>query len=85
MNEEKKTSYRGYTEAQKRATAKYMKANLDEFKIRVPKGKKEYYKSAADACGLSLNAFVVAAMDEKIDRQKDDKKTGENAKNNPGL
>lgn len=66
--DEKKNTYRGYTQAQNKASQKYVKTHLDEFKIRVPKGKKEYYQDAAAAAGLSLNAFAIAAMDEKIDR-----------------
>ncbi len=66
MPEEKKSRY---SESQKKATAKYMKAHLDDLKIRVPKGRRDYYKNAAAAAGLSLNAFAVSAMDEKIKRE----------------
>ena len=63
--EEKKNTY---TEAQKRAIAKYHAEKVEDIKIRVPKGRKEYYKSAADSAGQSLNQFIISAMDEKIDR-----------------
>lgn len=68
MTEEKKTTYRGYTPAQKEATRKYMKEHLEEFKVRLPKGRKDFYKQAASAAGMSLNQFAIAAMDEKIAR-----------------
>lgn len=59
-----------YTEAQKRATMKYMKNNLDDIKIRVPKGKREEYKEKAKLLGYeSFNGFVIQAMEEKIERE----------------
>ena len=63
--EEKKSRY---TQAQNKATQKYVKGHLDEIKIRVPKGKRDYYKKAADTSGQSLNQFTVNALDEKIER-----------------
>ncbi len=57
------------SEAIKKAVAKYQ-ANLDEFKIRVPKGKKAEYKAQAEAHGLSLNAYVVKLIE--ADRQQED-------------
>ncbi|OQB13754.1 MAG: hypothetical protein BWY15_01603 [Firmicutes bacterium ADurb.Bin193] len=59
-----------YSEAQKRATAKYMKNNLDELKIRMPKGKKEEIRAFAEGKGKSLNSFVNEAIDDKIERDK---------------
>lgn len=57
-----------YTEAQKSATLKYLKESTDELKIRMPKGKKQEYREAADKAGLSLNQFVIDAIEEKISR-----------------
>lgn len=59
-----------YTDAQKRAAEKYLSEKVEDIRIRVPKGKKEYYKAQAAAAGLSLNQFAVDAMDEKIERGK---------------
>ena len=67
MPEEKKSTYRGYTEAQKRATKEYFKNHLEEFKIRVPKGRKDYYKQQAELRGMSLNVFCIHAMDQVIE------------------
>ena len=54
-----------YSEASKNATMKYMKKNLDDIKTRVPKGKREEYKTAAAALGYSsFNNFVVQAIEE---------------------
>lgn len=52
-------SNRQYSQAQNKATQKYIKNNYDEIKIRVPKGKKEEYKTKADAEGKSLNQYIV--------------------------
>ena len=56
------------SEAQLRANAKHL-ANLDEFKVRVPKGKKEEYKAQAAEHGLSLNAYIVQLLE--ADKQQD--------------
>lgn len=73
----KESTYRGYTQAQHRASQKYLKEHLDEIKIRVPKGRKAYYRDAAVAAGSSLNAFCIAAMNEKIEREDlDDQSLG---------
>lgn len=55
-----------YSEAQKRATAKYVKANLDDIKIRVPKGKREIYKAAAELAGKSLNQYIIDLIENDI-------------------
>lgn len=56
------------SKAQQRAVAKYMKANYDEIKIRVPKGEKEKIKAHAEARGESLNGFINRAIDEAMER-----------------
>lgn len=66
--EEKKSKYKGSSEAQRKAVAKYQAEKVEDIKIRVPKGRKDYYKNAASSAGLSLNQFTVTALDEKIDR-----------------
>lgn len=48
------------------ARAKYIKKHmekLDDIKIRVPKGRREYYKKLAENAGESLNTFAIRAMD----------------------
>lgn len=69
-NESKPKKKRGYTQAQNKATQKYIKANYDEFKIRMPKGKKDKIKAHAEKQGESLNTFVNKAIDERIERDK---------------
>ena len=68
MEETKKSSYKGFTEARKTANEKYLNT-LEDIKLRVPKGSREKYKQAAQARGYSLNQFAIEAMDEKIERE----------------
>ena len=59
-----------YSEAQKKATAKYMKNKLDDIKVRVPKGKREVYKAHAERKGKSLNAIIIELLEK--DMQEED-------------
>ena len=54
------------SKAQQKAVAKYMKNNYDELKVRVPKGKKEIIKTAAENRGKSINGFINEAIDKAI-------------------
>ena len=54
------------TDAQKRAVAKYNAKSYDRIEIKVKKGEKEKIKAHAESRGMSLNAFIVEAIDEKI-------------------
>lgn len=53
-----------YTEAQKRASMKYLDEKTDSIRLRVPKGKKEEYKEQAKERGYSLNGYVVHLIEE---------------------
>ncbi len=65
MSNEKKSRY---TEAQAKAAKKYLKESVEDIRIRVPKGRKEVVKSHAEKQGESMNAFVVRAIDETMQR-----------------
>ena len=56
------------SEARKRANEKYTKANYDEIKVRVPKGKKKIIQQCAMNVGESTTAFINRAIDERIER-----------------
>jgi len=56
------------SKAQQRAVSKYMKENYDELKVRMPKGEKEKVKAFAEQHGESLNAFVIRAITEAMER-----------------
>ena len=54
---------REYTEAQKRATAEYMK-NKHTFRVIVTKEEEKQIKNHAKAMGESVNAFINRAIKE---------------------
>lgn len=58
------------SKAQMKATAKYMKNNYDEIKIRVPKGDKAIIKAHADDRGESVNEFIKRAITEAMQADK---------------
>lgn len=47
-----------YTKAGMRAVNKYIKANYDELKIRIPKGRKKAVEAHAESKGESVNSLV---------------------------
>lgn len=67
------TKKRTYSQAQNKATQKYIKNNYDEFKIRLEKGKKDIIKNYANEVNESLNGYIKKAI---ADRIKND--TGDN-------
>ena len=58
-----------YTEAQKKASIKYISEKTDDIRIRVPKGLKEKYRMEAEKRGTSMTQFIISAVDEKIERE----------------
>ena len=56
-----------YTEAQKRASEKYQKS-LANLSIKLKREEYDKIKAAADAEGVPLRQFVLAAINEKIDK-----------------
>ena len=61
--------------AQQKAVAKYVAANYDEIKIRVPKGHRDTIKAHAQSRHESVNSFITRAIEETI--QRDDGNGGE--------
>jgi len=53
-----------------RAKAKYNAANYDRLYPYVPKGRKAVYEAAADEAGISLNDYIITALEEKMERDK---------------
>lgn len=60
----------GATKAAQRAVNKYIANNYDRLSLTVPKGKKDEYKSAAEADGKSLNAFIIECIEERLQKPK---------------
>lgn len=58
------------SEAQKKASIKYLE-KLDEIRIRMPKGEKKNIKEAASAAGESMNQYIINAVDQRMERDKE--------------
>ena len=54
-----------------RAVNKYVKNNYDRVNVTMPKGKKDTIQAHAEAQGMSTNAYINAAIDEKMERDKE--------------
>lgn len=50
---------------------KWIAEKLDRVNLTMPKGKKEIVQAQADAAGLSVNAYINAAIDEKMERDQE--------------
>ena len=50
--------------------AKYNAKAYDRINIAVPKGRKDIIKARADAKGQSINAYIISAIDEKLERDQ---------------
>lgn len=64
-----KSRYKGYTQAQARASAKYRskRARLD---IMLPDDERAAIQAAAEAAGQSVNVYTRQAIRERMDRDK---------------
>ena len=54
-------------EYNKKYADKYLE-KLEEFKVRVPKGEKDKIKAHASQMGESVNAFIIRAIAEAMER-----------------
>lgn len=57
-----------YTKASGKAAQKYQKEKLDDFHVRIRKGKKESWQKAAEDRGMTFTSMLVEAMDDYIAR-----------------
>jgi uncharacterized protein (DUF1778 family) len=57
-----------YTQAQNRATQKYIKENLEEVRFRVKKGERALIKQLADEAGQSMAQYLIQAVNERAGR-----------------
>lgn len=57
-----------YTEAQKRASMKYLSEKTDSIQIRTPKGTKDRWRAAATERGLSMQQFIIEAVEATIEK-----------------
>lgn len=58
------------SDAQKRASAKYVKLHRDRLALSAPKGCRAAWEAAAEAAGQSLNAWALAALNAAADQTK---------------
>ena len=61
------------SESQRKAVAKYNAKSYDRIELKVKKGQKDKIKAHADSKGESLNGFVNRAIDEAMQRDKENK------------
>jgi len=54
------------SKAQQKAVSKYMKANYDEIKIRIPKGQKEAVQAFAQQRGESVNGLIWGLLQDAM-------------------
>lgn len=59
------------SKAQQRAVQKYVKTNYDRVVLTMPKGRREEIRAYAYAKDMSLNAYIIQAIEEKIQRDND--------------
>lgn len=67
-----------YTEAQKKATLKYLAEKTDDIRLRVPKGTKERWKHYANLAGKSMTVYVCDAVARQIAIDEDGENIPEN-------
>lgn len=58
------------SKAQQKAVQKYVQNNYDRVVLTMPRGSKEGIQAAAAAVGLSMNAYINAAINEKMERER---------------
>lgn len=65
------------SEARIRANNKYAAKAYDRINIAIPKGRKDEIKAHAESRGQSVNGYVVAAIDERLERDRAESGGGE--------
>lgn len=63
--------YKGFTLARQKANDKYMSEKIDSISVYVPKGQKEIIKSAAASAGISMNQYIVEAINDRLQKESD--------------
>ncbi len=76
------------TQARRDANKKWNDANLkeryDRVQLVLPKGEKDVIKAAADKSGCSLNAYVVEAIRQRMEREGMSQVTARSTEDNAG-
>lgn len=58
----------GWVENKLARTKEYNKENYEQIKLQVPKGTKEVIKAAAEKEGKSMTAYIMEAVNEKMNK-----------------
>lgn len=59
------------SKSNQKAVNKYVKNNYDRINVTMPKGKKDDIKTHAEKRGESVNAFINRAIDNQMERDKE--------------
>lgn len=62
------TTYKGNTDARRKASSKYLKESVESIALRVPKGYKDKIKTIAQSQGESVNEFIKISIEERTER-----------------
>ena len=65
------------SKAQQKAVAKYVREKYDLYQVKMPKGRKDEIKAHAESRGQSVNGFIITAIDEKMERDREGGKADE--------
>lgn len=58
---------RKYSEAQNKATQKYIKNNYDTITVRVPKGMRDKYNAHAESKNTSLSKLIIELLNKDME------------------
>lgn len=58
------------SEAKHKANEKYNAKAYDEIKVRVSKGRKEEIRAYAESRGMSVNSFIIEAIDTAMEQER---------------
>lgn len=67
-----------YSEANKRAVAKYSAKTYDDVRLRVKKGQREAIKTYAESKGYSLNGYLVHLIEQDMGEKLGSSPSSEN-------
>ena len=65
------STYKGFTPSRQKANNKYLTEKVDNISLHVPKGQKEVIKAAATKAGVSMNQYIVEAINERLNNDTD--------------
>ena len=65
------------SKAQQKAVAKYVREKYDLYQVKMPKGRKDEIKAHAESRGQSVNGFIITAIDDKMERDREGGKADE--------